>query len=107
MHGLAENLGPARRRAVKADQETQESCLASAVGPEQSQNATGLDAQGDVDERDLAVLIDFGELKALHHQLSVLGHDDSFLGPDTRRRDYTVDAVNRPRASCRVGGAFR
>jgi hypothetical protein len=47
-------------------------------------------------------LVDLRELEGLDDQLGALGHGGSLHGPGTKRRDYTVDGGDSPRASFRA-----
>src|SRR5205814_5401347 len=93
---LAEHLGPPGGRAVQAEDEPQERGLAGAVGPEQAQDAPRLDRQRHVVERDLAVLVDLGEVLGLDDQLGRFRHGRALPDSLRSRGRYTRGNLPRP-----------
>src|SRR5262249_47533582 len=63
--------------------------LAGAVVPEQAQHAAGLQLERHIVQRDLAVLVDLGELVRLNHQVAgALGHEAASSARPGRYTSY-------------------
>src|SRR5207248_682707 len=90
----AEHLGPPGGRPVEAEDQPQERGLAGVVGPEQTQDAARLDGQRHVVERDLAVLVDLGEVLGLDDQLGRFRHGRAL--PDSLRSPGGYTRGNLP-----------
>ena len=89
---LAEDLRPAGGGPVQPEDEAQERGLAGAVGPEQTEHAARLDGERHVVERDLAVLVDLGEVLRLDDQFGVVA---SATGLSQRElRDAPITAAD-------------
>ena len=75
---------------MQTEHEPQQRGLAGAVGPQQTEDAAGLHAQGNVIEGNLAVLVNLRELVRLDHQVTrILGHEAPSSSADEQARDYT------------------
>ena len=61
---------------MQTEHQAQKGRLPGPVRAEQAQHTPRLHFQGDIIERDLAVLIDLGELERFHHQVvGVIRHE--------------------------------
>ena len=60
---------------MQTEHQAQQGCLARPIGAEQTQHATRLDSQGHIIQRNLAVLVNLGQLVRFHHQIGgIVGH---------------------------------